>query len=153
MATLTQPTQRRGKSVHSVNVNYDAVPVHAPSRSPSPTLSKHHLARSGGSPANGGGGGDLSLKGINEDGRRSPVPGDVYGYPSSKVGLVRRAMQVAASVCAKVVGASCSWFRRRGSLRHTWRVTPRRMLRAYTITSSSLCMEELPCSAPSCASG
>lgn len=78
MATLTQPTQRRGKSVHSVNVNYDAVPVPVPSRSPSPTSSKR--------PATGGAGGDLSLKGISEDGRRSPIPGDVYGYPSSKVG-------------------------------------------------------------------
>lgn len=79
MATLTQPTQRRGKSVHSVNVNYDAVPV--PSRSPSPTSSKRTAS-------GGGGGGDLSLKGISEDGRRSPIPGDVYGYPSSKVGVI-----------------------------------------------------------------
>ena len=79
MATLTQPTQRRGKSVHSVNVNYDAVPV--PQRSPSPTSSKRPAS-------GGGGGGDLSLKGISEDGRRSPIPGDVYGYPSSKVGVI-----------------------------------------------------------------
>lgn len=81
MATLTQPTQRRGKSAHSLAVSeYDAISLQ--------------------DPGTAGGAGQTGLdrrdylddKELDKNG-----VADIYGYPSSKV---RRA-ETASKICSK----------------------------------------------------
>ena len=109
MATLTQPTQRRGKSVHAVS-EYDALPVGISSGSSNSSVN-----------------GDLSLRPAetrlgadylqDKDFDKNGPSEDVYGYPSSKVRCAAQQILISMDLNKESPLVSSGTSRRRWPLR------------------------------------